>query len=348
MGVSLEMNPRRLPTCIVVNCGAMVLVFGGAGYVGSHVAKKLRKSGITHTVVDNLEQGHLEAVCDSPFHKADLRDPDSLASVFRLEPEAILIFAGYISVGESYKNPAKYYENNVGGVLNLLGEAVRAGVKRIVFSSSAAVYGEPESVPIPESHPMLPTNPYGETKRVIENFLKWMAAAHGIRSVSLRYFNAAGADPEGELGEDHDPEEHLIPLAIDAALGRRPGLTVFGADYPTQDGTCVRDYVHVDDLADAHLRALSHMEANDGALALNLGSETGFSVKQVIDVVSQVAGTRVPHTEGKRRMGDPATLVASCEKAKTDLGWSPKHPDLQTMVAHALAWREKHPAGYGP
>lgn len=324
----------------------MVLVFGGAGYVGSHVAKLLRKQGVEHAVVDNLENGHRQAVSDSRFIQADMRDPASLQSALKDGADAVMIFSGYISVGESYRNPRKYYENNIIGCLNLLHAAIQAGVTKVIFSSTAAVYGEPSVLPIPEEHLKLPTNPYGETKLAIERALEWNAKALGLRSVSLRYFNAAGADAEGELGEDHDPEEHLIPIAIDATLGRRQPMTIFGDDYPTDDGTCLRDYVHVDDLAQAHLLALNHVQNAEGASAFNLGSGTGFSVRQVVSVVSEVAQKQVPYSVGERRSGDPAKLVASNELAKRTLGWAPQYNDLKTIVQHAHAWRIAHPTGY--
>lgn len=324
----------------------MVLVFGGAGYVGSHVAKLLRKKGVEHAVVDNLENGHRQAISDSRLIQADMRDPVSLQASLRDGADAVMIFSGYISVGESYRNPQKYYENNIIGCLNLLHAAIQAGVTKVIFSSTAAVYGEPSVLPIPEEHHKLPTNPYGETKLAIERALEWNAKALGLRSVSLRYFNAAGADAEGELGEDHDPEEHLIPIAIDATLGRRPPMTIFGDDYPTDDGTCVRDYVHVDDLAQAHLLALNHVQNAEGASAFNLGSGTGFSVRQVVSVVSEVAQKQVPYSIGERRSGDPAKLVASNDLAKRTLGWAPQYTDLRTIVQHAHAWRIAHPTGY--
>ncbi len=324
----------------------MVLVVGGAGFVGSHVANALRAKKVPHAVVDNLENGHASAAGDSRLIRADIRDPDSLRQGFSEPVEAVMIFSGYISVGESYRDPLKYYDNNVRGVIELLRCAIRAGTHKFVFSSSSAVYGEPDAIPIEEDHPKRPTNPYGETKLAVENALRWCAKAHGIRAVSLRYFNAAGADPDGLLGEDHDPEEHLIPLAIDAAFGRRDRLVVFGDDYDTPDGSCIRDYVHVADLADAHIDALRFLEENSGAHEFNLGSGQGFSVKQVLNVVSDVCGRQVPFEVGPRRLGDPARLVASNARAKTALGWVPKFPDLETIVAHAAAWRERNPHGY--
>jgi UDP-glucose 4-epimerase len=327
----------------------MVLVFGGAGYVGSHVCLALRTAGVDHLIADNFEAGHRGATHGSDVVECDLRSYDDVRKLVReAAPTAVMLFAGYISVGQSSKKPLEFYANNVAGPIHLLRCMAEAGVQRLVFSSSAAVYGEPETIPIPESHPLLPTNAYGETKLAIERALFWAGRAHSIDSCSLRYFNAAGADPEGRLGEDHDPEEHLLPLAIDAALGRRPPLTVFGDDYPTPDGTCIRDYVHVSDLAEGHLRALDHLKSPTGgsALAVNLGSGTGHSVSEVLDVVGDVVGTAVPHTVGARREGDPARLVASNEKANSVLGWQPRHT-LRQMVEHATAWRRAHPNGYG-
>lgn len=325
----------------------MVLVAGGAGYVGSHVAKALRSAGRQYAVLDNLEKGHLPALRGAPLIRGDLRDRESLRiALERAKPSAVMLFAGYTSVGESVRNPSKYWTNNVLGLINLLEAAGMMGVRRFIFSSSAAVYGEPQSTPIPEDHPKEPTNPYGESKLFGEKLLRWHCESTGAVAISLRYFNAAGADPDGELGEDHRPEEHLVPLAIDAALGRRPELTIYGDDYPTRDGTCVRDYVHVTDLAAAHVLALDYLERSSGHVAFNLGSEQGFTVREVVDTVAAVAGRPVPHSVGPRRTGDPATLVASNALAQERLGWSPKFTDLKTIVEHALAWRAAHPNGY--
>lgn len=326
----------------------MVLVAGGAGYVGSHVAKALRNAGRQYAVLDNLEKGHEAAVLGAPLLHGDLRDQDGLRAALRsAQPSAVMLFAGYTSVGESVRNPSKYWANNVLGLINLLQAAGEVGVRRFIFSSSAAVYGEPQSIPIPEDHPKEPTNPYGESKLFGEKLIRWHCEAAGAAAISLRYFNAAGADPDGELGEDHRPEEHLIPLAIDAALGRRPELTIFGDDYPTRDGTCVRDYVHVTDLAAAHVLALDHLEDSTGHVAFNLGSERGFTVREVVETVASVASRPVPHSVGARRAGDPAVLVASNARAKERLGWTPRYEDLSTIVEHALKWRAAHPNGYG-
>jgi len=259
-----------------------------------------------------------------------------------------MLFAGYTSVPESVQFPEKYFSNNLIGAYNLLETMRKYGTKNVIFSSSAAVYGEPSNIPIPEDHPTNPTNPYGETKLCVEKLLHWESLAHGLRAISLRYFNAAGADPEGEIGEDHRPETHLIPLAIDAALGRRKALTIFGDDYETPDGTCIRDYIHVSDLAEAHLLALEKLNQmeNPSHKAINLGSEHGFSVKEVIDTVERVSGKKVPHEVGPRRPGDPGRLVASSRLAKSFLGWKPKYESLETIVEHALSWRLCHPNGY--
>ncbi|HWP30155.1 MAG TPA: UDP-glucose 4-epimerase GalE [Fimbriimonadales bacterium] len=327
----------------------MILVLGGAGFVGSHVAKALRQKNLPHLVADNLEKGHLEAIGKSPFEKTDIRNPAELDALFsRFSFESVMLFAGYTSVPESVQFPDLYFSNNFIGAFNLLDSMRKHDVKRIIFSSSAAVYGEPRSIPIPEDHPTNPTNPYGETKLAVERLLHWESVAYGLKAISLRYFNAAGADPEGEIGEDHRPETHLIPLAIDAALGRCDALTIFGDDYDTPDGTCIRDYIHVSDLADAHLLALEKLSQTENPChkAINLGSEHGFSVKDVVDTVERVSGRKVPYKIGPRRPGDPARLVASSRLAKSFLGWKPRYDDLETIVEHAFSWRSCHPNGY--
>jgi UDP-glucose 4-epimerase len=327
----------------------MILVLGGAGYIGSHVAKLLRKRNIPHVIADNLEKGHRSACGESTFVQVDVRDANDINDcVSSLKPDGVMHFASYISVGESMKQPDNYIANNFGGSKNLLNAMAETGVKKIIFSSSAAVYGEPDEIPISEDHSMNPTNTYGQTKKDVEELLQDFGRRNLVRSVSLRYFNAAGADPEGELGEDHRPEEHLIPIAIDAALGRRNELAVFGNDYETKDGSCIRDYIHVTDLAEAHLLAWESLEDETRlpVRTYNLGSENGFSVFEVIEVVEQVTGLKVPYKIGERREGDPARLVASCQKIKRELGWSPRYPELATIVQHAFSWREKHPNGY--
>lgn len=326
----------------------MILVIGGAGYIGSHMVKWLLQHGEEVLVLDNLEKGHRAAVVDSKLVEGDLRRRDDLEQVFRRHPiECVMHFAAYASVGDSVQNPAAYYENNVAGCCTLL-EAMRAHkIDKFIFSSSAAVYGEPVTVPIPEDHTKNPTNPYGETKWVMERMLQWYGGAYGIRSISLRYFNAAGADPEGVLGEDHHPEEHLIPVALLAVLGKRDKLRIFGTDWATPDGTCIRDYVHVCDLADAHFRALQALRNGAKTTAYNLGNGLGFSVKEVIRAVEKVTGQAVPAETAPRRAGDPARLVASSERIKTELGWNPQYAQLEVIIRHAWNWRKAHPDGYG-
>ncbi len=325
----------------------MILVIGGAGYIGSHMVKYLLQNGEKPLVLDNLELGHRQAVKGADLVQGDLRDRGMLDRLFKeTEIECVMHFAAYASVGDSVENPAKYYDNNVNGCFNLL-EAMRAaGVKQMIFSSSAATYGEPTQIPIPEDHIQFPTNPYGETKLVMERMLKWYYGAYGIRSISLRYFNAAGADPDGELGEDHEPEQHIIPVILQTALGKRETTKVFGTDWDTPDGTCIRDYIHVVDLADAHLRALNALRSGPTTSAYNLGNGEGFSVKQVIETCEKVVGRPIPSVAAPRRAGDPARLVASSDKIRKELGWSPRYPDLETIISHAWAWFEAHPDGY--
>lgn len=326
----------------------MVLVIGGAGYIGSHMCKLLRDSGEPHMAFDNLERGHKEALQGTELILGDIRDPQALSRLFAEHDfDAVMHFAAYIEVGESVKDPSKFYWNNVYGVLVLLEAMRQAGIDKLVFSSTAAVYGEPQYVPIDEAHPKSPTSPYGDSKLAVERMLAAFDSAYGLRSVCLRYFNAAGADPESRIGEAHDPESHLVPIAIQAALGQRPALKVFGEDYDTPDGTCVRDYVHVMDLAQAHLLAIRHLREGGSSRQYNLGNGSGYSVRQVIETVERVAGREVRHEIAPRRAGDPARLVASSEKVRAELGWSPNYPDLETIVQHAWAWHEGHPQGYG-
>lgn len=318
-----------------------ILVTGGAGYVGSHAAKALAAAGYLPVTLDNLGHGHRWAVRWGPLEEGDLLNRAFLDAVLaKWRPEAVLHFAGLISVGESVAEPGRYYQNNVVGSLNLL-EAMRdAGIRRIVFSSTAAVYGEPEVTPIPETAPRRPVNPYGAGKAMVETILSDFGTAHGLRSASLRYFNAAGADPDGELGEAHHPETHLIPLALDAVAGQGGPLAVFGQDYPTEDGTCVRDYIHVADLATAHVGALEQTAAmpQGAAQAFNLGSGTGFTVRQVLDAVARVAGKPVPTRMAPRRAGDSPALVADPSRARQILRWTPAFSDLDTMVRTAWSW----------
>lgn len=325
----------------------MILVVGGAGFVGSHFAKELRRAGQPHLIFDNLESGFLPAIEGSDYVVGDLRSAPDLERVFaEFDIDAVVHFAASIEVGESVRNPAKFYWNNVYSSLCLFEAMRNAGVDRLVFSSTAAVYGEPHSAPIVEDHPKKPLNPYGHTKLTVENMIDDFSAAYGLRAVKLRYFNAAGADREGILGEAHQPESHLIPLAIDAALGRRGALSVFGQEYPTPDGTCVRDYVHVDDLATAHVAALNYLDAGGQTVACNLGTSLGASVREVMSAVSAALKVEVPAVDAPRREGDPAILVASNALAKEVLGWTPQWSDLETVVSHAARWRESHPNGY--
>jgi UDP-glucose-4-epimerase GalE len=320
-----------------------VLVTGGAGYIGSHAAKALAKAGHEPLVLDNLSTGHRWAVKWGPLLEWDLADTELLPQFLEKERvEAVLHFAASLMVGESVKEPRKYYWNNVVNTLRLLDSMLEAGVKRIVFSSSAATYGNPQQVPIPEDHPKLPINPYGETKLAMERVLRWYGDAYGIKWVALRYFNAAGADPDGELGESHDPEAHLIPLTIKAALGQRSQVEIYGTDYPTPDGTAVRDYIHVTDLADAHVRALGYLAAGGESLALNLGTGHGYSVREVITAVGKVSAKPVPFREGPRRAGDPPVLVADARLAGSLLGWKPQYSELETIAENAWKWHLKH------
>ena len=327
-----------------------VLVTGGAGYVGSHVVRRLRAEGRPVIVMDDLTEGHRAAVRDTRLVEADFGDRLALDELLGGGKVSFVVhMAASCLVGESMSDPAKYYANNVVRSLTLLEAAVRHGVLGIVFSSSAAVYGEPRRAPIREDHPLEPTNAYGETKLAFERALRWFHAAHGIRSVSLRYFNAAGAHPDGDLGEDHAPESHLLPNLLRGVLaeGTDP-VPVFGTDYPTPDGTCVRDYVHVCDLADAHVLALAALDAGRLAhRALNLGNGAGFSVREVVASVGRVTGSLPATLDSPRRPGDPATLVASSDEAREVLGWSPRFPDLDGIVRTAWAWHRSHPGGYG-
>jgi len=316
-----------------------ILIVGGAGYIGSQTAKRVAQAGLEPVVFDNLVYGHEWAVKWGPLVQGDLADGALIRRVIEEHKvTAVVHFAAYAYVGESVTNPRKYFGNNVTGSLNLLDAMVDAGVRDIVFSSTCATYGEPQRVPIPEDHPQSPVNPYGETKLAVEKMLHWYAQAYGIRYAALRYFNAAGADPDGEVGEDHDPETHLIPLAIEAAVGAG-SLQIFGTDYATPDGTAVRDYIHVTDLADAHLRALAKLRDGAPALRLNLGTGQGQSVRAVIAAVERVTGQPVRAREVGRRAGDPPALVADARQANALLGWKPRYPDLETIVEHAVRWR---------
>jgi len=314
-----------------------ILVTGGAGYIGSHVAKALALAGHTPVVFDNLEMGHRWAVRWGPLLEGDLADRSAVRAAVE-DVEAVVHLAGYIFVGESVKEPSKYYRNNFVNSLNLLDAMTAAGVRDIVFSSTAAVYGAPADVPIPEDSPKIPINPYGESKRFFEQALEWYGAAYGIRSLCLRYFNAAGADPDGETGEAHEPETHLIPLVIDAALGVRSPVGLFGTDYPTPDGTAIRDYIHVTDLARAHVMGIEYLHNGGASRALNVGTGLGHSVREVISAVEGISGLPVPVSLAPRREGDSPALVALALRAREVLGWEPRHSSLEEIVRTALAW----------
>jgi UDP-glucose-4-epimerase GalE len=319
-----------------------VLVTGGAGYIGSHTAKLLATSGHVPIVFDDLSQGHDWAVKWGPIERGSLSDQERLREVLARHPvDAVIHFAANALVGESMSNPTKYFRNNTVGTLNLLDAMHAAGVDRIVFSSTCATYGNPVRVPIDEGHPQVPVNPYGESKLMVEKILRWYGECYGLRWMALRYFNAAGADPDGEIGEDHDPESHLIPLVIGAAMGTRPPVKIFGTDYDTPDGTCVRDYIHVEDLAAAHLRALDYLRGGGASATLNCGYGRGFSVREVLGEVERVAGKRLQVTESGRRAGDPPQLVAAARRIRDTLGWKPEHEDLPGIVATALAWERR-------
>lgn len=323
------------------------LVTGGAGYVGSHTALILKNLGWKVVIFDDLFRGHSKASVADELIEGSLNDKELINRVMADNSfDAVLHFAALSYVGESMQKPAWYYRNNILGGLNLLEAMVEHNVSALVFSSTAATYGEPKEIPITEDHPKNPINPYGYSKLTFERMALDIAQTENLCPVFLRYFNAAGADPDGRLGEDHTPETHLIPLVIDAALGRIDAITIFGTDYPTDDGTCIRDYIHVTDLGDAHVKALDYIEKGGEPTAFNLGSENGYSVRQVIDMVNKVSGLETPVKEGERRIGDPSTLVASAQKAKDILGWNPQYSDLETIVKTAYDWRKKNPEGY--
>lgn len=320
-----------------------VLVTGGAGYIGSHTCKALAQAGYRPISFDNLVYGHRWAVKWGPLVEGDLADAPRLRDVLDGYPiSAVVHFAAYAYVGESMENPSKYFQNNVAGTLNLLDAAVAHGIRHLVFSSTCATYGLPKQVPITDSHPQSPVNPYGESKLFIERVLRWFDTAHGLRSVALRYFNAAGADPQGEVGEDHTPETHLIPLVIQAALGLRPQVDVYGTDYPTADGTAMRDYIHVRDLAAAHVSALEYLQSDGETIALNLGTGRGYSVREVIAAVERLSGKSVPAREAPRRPGDPPALVADASGAQRLLGWTPQYSTLDQIITTAWNWHDSH------
>ena len=324
-----------------------LLVVGGAGYIGSHTVRRLNQQGHQVVVFDNLSTGHRQAVPPGQLIVGELSQVEHLSRVMQDHGiEAVLHFAAFALVGESVSDPARYYQNNVAGTLHLL-EAMRtSGVSRIVFSSTTATYGIPQRLPITEQEPQHPVNPYGFSKLVIERALEDYASAYGLAYAALRYFNAAGASPDGDLGEDHTPESHLIPIILQVALGQRDEITLFGDDYPTPDGTCVRDYIHVNDLAEAHLLALDKLNPGRG-LKLNLGTGAGYSVKEIVDMCRQITGHAIPASIGPRRAGDPPELVADASSARHVLDWSPRCSELQTIIDTAWRWHRTHPSGYG-
>ena len=322
----------------------MILVIGGAGYIGSHMVKELISHGREVVILDNLTTGHRESVPDGEFIKGDLGDENLLQRIFKIYPiHTVMHFAAFSLVGESVQFPLKYFENNVSKTITLLKVMLEHGIKRFIFSSSASVYGEPEEIPITENCSVRPTNPYGASKLMVEDILQECDKAHGLKYISLRYFNAAGADETGTIGENHNPESHLIPLVLKAAKGEKENITVFGTDYPTKDGTCIRDYIHVTDLAQAHLLAMDALENGESSNIYNMGNSHGYSVKEVIETARQVTGLQIPVKEGPRRPGDPAILVAGSEKIKKELGWQPKFQDLETIVKTAWKWHRNSP-----
>jgi UDP-glucose 4-epimerase len=318
-----------------------ILVTGGAGYIGSNTTLQLLDAGYDVVVVDNLSRGNRNAVDPMRLRVVDLEDTDGLIEVMKEKPcDAVIHFAAFIAVGESMKIPEVYFKNNTAGSLSLLAAMIKTGIRNIVFSSTAAVYGMPERVPIPETAPRAPVNAYGESKVMVEKFLEWFDQIHGMRSVCLRYFNASGADPKGRAGEDHEPETHLIPLLFRAVQTGEP-VTLFGDDYPTPDGTCIRDYIHVDDLAQAHILAVEHLVNGGASEQFNVGTGTGHSVMEMIHAVEAVTGKKVPYVVGPRREGDPPALVASSAKLRSKLGWTPQYTHLETIVRHAWNFAEK-------
>ncbi len=325
-----------------------ILVVGGAGYIGSHMLVALREAGYTPITLDNLSSGYRDAVIAGEFIEGDLGDRELLDQVLDAHDIAgVMHFAAHIEVGESVRDPAKYYRNNVSHTQNLLDAMVRYGVKAFIFSSTAAIFGEPQYVPIDEHHPKSPVNPYGRSKWMVEQLLEDYDRAYSLRSIALRYFNAAGADPQAQLGERHQPESHLIPLVLQAANGRRESITLFGTDYDTPDGTCIRDYIHVSDLCNAHLLALRQLLNGGGSDRYNLGNGQGYSVQEVIRTAAKVTGRRIPVVRGERRPGDPALLVADAARARSKLRWNPRYVGLSTIIAHAWAWEQKAASGIG-
>ncbi|ARN89488.1 UDP-glucose 4-epimerase GalE [Levilactobacillus brevis] len=325
-----------------------VLVLGGAGYIGSHAVDRLVEKGYDVAVVDNLVTGHRAAVnAKARFYEGDVRDQAFLDGVFDKEDiEGVIHFAAFSVVPESMKKPLKYFDNNTAGMVSLLEVMNKHNVKKIVFSSTAATYGEPKQIPIKETDPQVPTNPYGESKLMMEKIMRWSDEAYGIKFVALRYFNVAGAKEDGSIGEDHHPETHLVPIILEVAAGERDQLAIFGDDYPTKDGTNVRDYVHVVDLADAHILALEYLKAGHDSDAFNLGSSTGFSNKEMLEAARKVTGKEIPAKMAPRRAGDPSTLIAASDKARKTLNWQPRFDNVEDIIRTAWNWKQKHPAGY--
>jgi UDP-glucose 4-epimerase len=324
-----------------------ILVVGGAGYIGSHMCKHLFRRGYQPIVLDSLICGHRQAVKWGPFFRGSMSDGNLLRKIFSDHPiAAVMHFAAFCYVGESVAEPAKYYENNVAGTVALLKVMLEKRVSRFIFSSSCATYGEPTEIPIREDHPLRPISPYGRTKLMVEEILEDFRDAYGLESVSLRYFNAAGADPDGELGEHHDPETHLIPLVLQTALGQRPRIDIFGDDYATKDGTCIRDYIHVEDLARAHLNGLEKLLSGEPGGQYNLGNGAGHSVREVIEMARRITGKTIPARVEQRRKGDPAVLISSSEKAIRRLGWRPQFPGLEAVIETAWNWHKANPNGY--
>lgn len=324
-----------------------VLVCGGAGYIGSHTVRELLAAGEEVIIADNLSTGHREAIPAVKFYECDIRDKAALKKIFaENKVEAVFHFAAFIEAGESVKLPLKYFNNNVYGMQILLEAMTECGVDKIIFSSSAAVYGEPEKIPIDEGDATFPVNPYGDSKLIMEMMIRRVSAAQGVRYVSLRYFNASGASLDGSIGEDHHPESHLIPLILQVPLGKRDHITIFGDDYPTPDGTCIRDYIHVLDLANAHICALNYLRGGGESNFFNLGTGHGFSVKEIIDAAEKVTDLKIKKELGARRPGDPARLIASGEKARKILQWTPRFDDVEKIIATAWNWHKSHPNGY--
>ncbi|MCF6515460.1 UDP-glucose 4-epimerase GalE [Lactobacillus sp. S2-2] len=325
-----------------------VLVLGGAGYIGSHAVDRLIENGYDVTVIDNLITGHRASINKKAhFYEGDIRDEKFMNSVFDKEDiEGVIHFAAFSVVPESMKDPLKYFDNNTGGMIKLLEIMNDHNVKKIVFSSTAATYGEPKQIPIKETDPQVPTNPYGESKLAMEKIMHWADLAYGIKFVSLRYFNVAGAKDNGSIGEDHNPETHLIPIILQVAAGERDQLSIFGDDYPTKDGTNIRDYVHVIDLVDAHILALKYLSKGNDSDAFNLGSSNGFSNKEMLDAARKVTGKEIPAVMAPRRAGDPSTLIASSDKARNVLGWNPQYDDIEEIIKTAWNWKQQHSNGY--